>query len=361
MPGHSSPLRSSSVLLIFLVTALLLLAHAFRYARRTDSHSLPTQLSFFVENGISKFNGSVAVPFGRQAQAANSFSPIHHYTRVKRALGEDRQCLVEKGKQYWEKGVLPAFDGKSEFPNPNFGNSETVLEGSGWTSFEELEPLPKWWKDTLKKAKGKVPKSDIRKIILDQSHDFENDFGAQTRTSAQYYGRYIPQNNAVLMYVVRSPRSKVAARQVPQDEIFKQIPRMNQLSDLVWFTWSRVAENPGSLRYYGLEGITNAIVKPLMLEIFQARRGTSDVPWDKRVTFDLSSDEGKALFGSPLGVAVNWLLIHHAGVLGRREPRVTIWNPKNTNNLGDNFCMIWDLIPKKKKGSFGKVEKEPKT
>ncbi|KAI4208479.1 MAG: hypothetical protein LQ348_000141 [Seirophora lacunosa] len=366
MPGYSPHLRNSSVLLSFLVTALLLFDHGFRHARHNDSHPLPTQLSssFLVDNGTSKLNGTIAVPFGH---ASDSFAHSHYHTRIRRALGQDRQCLVEKGKRYWENGVLPAFDGHSNYPTPDFGNAQDALERSGWTSHEELHPLPNWWKDSFKKTKGKVPKSAVRKIYLDQSHDFQNDYGSQTATSAQYYGIYVPQNNAVLTLVAFSPRYKLDQRRVAEAEVSKQIPRMSQLSDLIWFTWTGVTDNPGSLRYYGVEGILNAVVKPLMQEIFQARRGTNDVPWDKRITFDLSSDEGKALFASPIGIAVNWLLIHHAAELGRREPRVTIWNPKNTNNLGDNFCMIWDLIPQeakglfgKMKGSFGKVEKEPK-
>lgn len=172
---------------------------------------------------------------------------------------------------------------------------------------------------------------------------------------------YIPQNNAVLMYLTVSPRYNVGQRRVAEEDISKQIPRMSQLSDLVWYTWTGVTANPGSLRYYAVDGIVNDVAKPLMLEIFQARRGTTDVPWSKRITFDLNSDEGKALFGCPNGIAVNWLLIHHAAVLGRREPRVTIFNAKGTNNMSNNLCMIWDLIPAGQKGSFGKVEKEPKT
>lgn len=80
----------------------------------------------------------------------------------------------------------------------------------------------------------------------------------------------------------------------------------------------------------------------------------------ERATFDLNSDEGMALFASPNGLSVNWFLIHHAAVLGRREPRVTIFNSKGGDPRGEKFCMIWDLIPQGQEGSFGEVEKERK-
>lgn len=158
------------------------------------------------------------------------------------------------------------------------------------------------------------------------------------------------------MFLTVSPRNKVERRRVPAAEIPQYIPRLNQLSDLVWLAWDNLVSNPEVLRYYAVEHIFNAIAKPLMDEIFQQRRGAApatDIPWSQRLTFDLESDEGKALFASPNGIAVNWLLIHHAGVLGRRRPRVSIFNPG-----GYNRCMIWDLVPVGAEGSFGEVEDE---
>ena len=176
---------------------------------------------------------------------------------------------------------------------------------------------------------------------------------------------YVPENGAVIMTLTISPRSRIEAKvtsnRIRPEDAPKMIPRMNQLSDLIWSEWSNITTTPGQLRYYGVESITNPTGKNLILEIFQARRGTTNVPWKKRITLDLNSDEGMALFGCPNGIAVNWLLIHHAAVLGRREPRVTIFNPKTADGKGDRLCMIWDLIPEGKKGSFGKVDKEPKT
>ncbi|KAL8728798.1 MAG: hypothetical protein Q9166_005176 [cf. Caloplaca sp. 2 TL-2023] len=363
MPSTSLHLRSLGALLIFLITALLLSIHAFTHFRGTDVQKIETnQLSLHVENGTSKFTKSKSVSFGRQDHTIDFLSPLHHHFHVKRAVSQPFECLVEKGKQYWEEGVLPAFDGKSRFPTPYFGSGEefSALEDSGWTSNEEPKPLKDWWNNAFKATKGKIPKGNVRQIYLDQSEGFDNDYGHHEATSASYRGQYIPQNNAILMYLTLSPHHKVELRGVPAEEIPKQLPRMNQLSDLLWYTWTGVTKDPGSLRYYAVEGISNTVAKPLILEIFRARRGTTKVPWDKRITFDLSSDEGKALFASPNGIAVNWLLIHHAAVLGRREPRVTIFNPGPADNRGDNVCMIWDLIPAGQKGSFGKVEKEPK-
>ncbi|KAL8776269.1 MAG: hypothetical protein Q9213_008331 [Squamulea squamosa] len=357
-------LRSLIVILAFLVIALLLPNDPFEWLHRAEQYPMSHKRSSVIVNKHLNFAQKVALTSGRHKHFIEIFSPLHNQTHDKRALDPTHNCLVEKGRKYWEEGVLPAFDGHSPFPTPNFGDAVDKLADSGWMSFEASKQLPKWWYDAFKSDRkwwgGKKPREDVQEIYLEQSHDFKNEFGEWPATSAQYHARYMPKHDAILTTLCNSPRFKLGQRGVPAEDIPKQLPRMNQLSDLLWYTWDLETDHPESLRYYAVEGIVSTVVRPLMMEIFQARRGTEDVPWDKRITFDLTSDEGKALFGSPIGVAVNWFLIHHAAVLGRREPRVTIFNPVRTNNRGNNYCMIWDLIPEGKKGSFGKVEKEPK-
>ena len=99
------------------------------------------------------------------------------------------------------------------------------------------------------------------------------------------------------------------------------------------------ADDPGSLRFYMRDNVANDVAAPLMEEIFQARRGTLDVPWEDRLTLDLSSNEGSARFGSPNGLATAWMMFHRHAELGFRTPRVTIFAP------GEKTCMIWDMVP----------------
>ncbi|KAL8807746.1 MAG: hypothetical protein Q9182_000557 [Xanthomendoza sp. 2 TL-2023] len=323
-----------------------------------------------VDNDTTDLIKNSAVPSGGQHPTFGRVSRLHyhHEAPIKRTLSEPYQCLIEKGQQYWETGVKPAFDGQSRFPTPNFGGVADPLQDSGWTSNVELKPLPKFWIDAFKAMQGKAPKGPVRQIYLDQSHDFENDHGPQVQglhskaTSAQYHAQFIAESAAIIVSLSVSPRNKVSRRRVPPEEIPTKIPRMNRLSDLLWYTWQteRHHHHLESLRYFAVEGIINPDARDLIFEIFQSRRGTTDVPWKKRLTFDLTSDEGKALFACPNGIAVIWLLIHHAQVLGRREPRVTVFNGEN-KELGDRVCMIWDLIPCGQKGSFGAVETEAET
>ncbi|KAL8924693.1 MAG: hypothetical protein Q9172_002595 [Xanthocarpia lactea] len=90
-----------------------------------------------------------------------------------------------------------------------------------------------------------------------------------------------------------------------------------------------------------------------------ARRGTQEVPWTERITFDLNNDEGKTWFVSPNGIIVNWFLIHHAAVVGRGKARVTIFNARGGNREG-KLCRMWDLISPEREGSFDEVERVPR-
>jgi len=109
-----------------------------------------------------------------------------------------------------------------------------------------------------------------------------------------------------------------------------RLPAVHHTSDILWLVWQSYQSylyRPTRFRYFAAEDILNPVTKPLLDDIFLARRGTISVPWSRRLTFDLRSDEGKALLGSPNGSAVVWMLLHRAAVLGWREVRVSIFNP----------------------------------
>ncbi|KAL8918425.1 MAG: hypothetical protein Q9208_007330 [Pyrenodesmia sp. 3 TL-2023] len=343
MASHSPHLRSLSILLILVIITLLFSNHALRYVSNPNTPFFSTQLPSNVNNGSDR--------------RLESLIPLHrrHHIHVKRAVSPEFQCLVAKGKKYWEEAVLPAFAGQSRYPTPDFGTEEEdPLEESGWTEEDELRPSPPEWNEVLEKTEGKVPRSDVHHISLSQYGEFENERGVQKPTEAVYWGWFIPENDMVIMYLTASPTYQLGQGGVADADIPARLPRMHQLSDLIWLSWEGVVENPGSLRYYAAQGVKNQASADLIKSILQARRGTTDVPWERRVTFDLSSEEGMALFGCPNGIAVNWLLIHHAAELGRRGPRVTIYNKAELGT--DGVMMVWDMVPVGKQGSFGDVE-----
>ena len=126
-----------------------------------------------------------------------------------------------------------------------------------------------------------------------------------------------------------SPRYWVGRHGVAEGHIFEHIPLLNTLSDAVWQVWIRLTDQPGSLRYYAVENIFSKVTAALIdyLLLRDRPRASLIVPWGRRVTYGLESDEGKALLATPNSIAVWWLLVHRREILGRRDPRVTIFDP----------------------------------
>ncbi|KAL8752536.1 MAG: hypothetical protein Q9199_005682, partial [Rusavskia elegans] len=186
-------------------------------------------------------------------------------------------------------------------------------------------------------------------VRLTQDQLFNNAYGSNIlNTDAEYVGHYIPPSSLIIMTDTFSPRYWAHRRGVPQGQIVEHIPRLNALSDAVWQVWTRLTDQPGSLRYYAVEGIFNDVTSALIDYLLRRDRPRESliVPWERRVTYGLDSDEGKALLATPNGIAVLWLLVHRRGTLGRRDPRVTIYDP------GTSRRMIWEFIPPGGKSTF---------
>ncbi|KAL8810063.1 MAG: hypothetical protein Q9200_002877, partial [Gallowayella weberi] len=137
-------------------------------------------------------------------------------------------------------------------------------------------------------------------------------------TNGNYEADY-SLTGVILVTDMYSPAGKLRRLHGSDYKVEEHLPLLHTLSDASWFEWDALASNPKVLRYYVFEGITNAATSRIMDEIIEVRRGPDELAWSQRLTFDLSSDEGKALFGCPNGIAVNWLLIHHGSVLGEES------------------------------------------
>lgn len=153
-----------------------------------------------------------------------------------------------------------------------------------------------------------------------------------------------------------SPRFHVRRRGIPEKDIEQYIPRLNTVSDVVWETWKANAPKPATLRFYAVDGIINDVAAPLMDYLFKRDAEPDEMGWKGRLTYGLDSDEGKALFGTPSGLAVAWLLIRNHGILGRRDLRVSIFRDEEEDEDKEKRCMIWELIPEGGKSTFDEYE-----
>lgn len=296
-------------------------------------------------------------------------------------------CLVHKGIQYFEEGIVKE---PAAHP-PDFGDDP--ISSSGWILGDDDDDIPDVWDDVFQHLPLRQPRQeDCNLVTLKQDRDFTNlwhsenkvsqapsiacidrvpscganrgtgcsfskplehrrdlhfdNFGHRQATKSEYRAYYLPFHGTILITTAYGPTYWVKKRGVPDNEIQQHIPKLHRLSDAVWEVWKAVTDQLQTLRFLARDGIRNRITIPLLDYLFKRDRSSLEVPWDRRLTFGLDSDEGKALLATPHGIAVAWLLIHHHEKLGSRDPRVSIFQVEG------HRCMIWELIPEGEKSTF---------
>ncbi|KAI4279924.1 MAG: hypothetical protein L6R38_004864 [Xanthoria sp. 2 TBL-2021] len=293
----------------------------------------------FALNITSDGTRTVARLFGQQDQKLKLTSQHHLFER---ALAY--QYAVCKGGDLWDM-VQEAFDGRRPAGH-NFGPNDLA---NGWTETPitgGLGGLPPGWDAafaTFPTMSGKAPTAaEIHNLYTVQDKPFRNSQGDQIQnpTGASYQQYYVPSHNAMLAKYVESPTYRLTSKHVPAQNIPNLIPPLHRLSDLSWYTYSKLASNPGRLRYIGHHFISNDDTKAIFDRILQTayKTNTPNVAWPGFLA-SVNSDEGKALLATPNGVGVAWLMIERAAALGRRRPVVRIWNANGFR------CMLWDLVP----------------
>jgi hypothetical protein len=94
-----------------------------------------------------------------------------------------------------------------------------------------------------------------------------------------------------------------------------ELPDLSHASEIFWGYWIRDNPNGRNLRVYGAYNIVNDDTVLLVARAFKNAKEEKLSPWPG-VSFDGTSDEGKALIGSPIGATVAHLLIGHKAELG---------------------------------------------
>ncbi|KAL9629697.1 MAG: hypothetical protein Q9204_005129 [Flavoplaca sp. TL-2023a] len=335
--------RPLSAVLILLSSIILLslrpIGNKTLHRHEAASGSQPFQDVDLALNITSEGTRTVALLFGQHDQPLK-FTTEHRH--VKRAI--NYQEAVCKGGELWDM-IQEAFEGRRP-PGPNFGPNEL---SNGWTESPMsggLGGLPPGWDPAFAAFSGgggRAPsESQIKNLLTSQDKPFRNAQGTQvqTPTGARYHQYYVPSHNAILAKYVESPKYLLGKRNVPAANIPSLVPPLNRLSDMSWYTYSKYAPNPAGLRYIGHHFISNPESSDIIDQILKATYNTNtpNIAWPG-LQASINTDPGKALLATPNGVGIAWLLMDHAGVLGRRLPVARVWNANGFR------CMLWDLVP----------------
>ncbi|KAL8868974.1 MAG: hypothetical protein Q9198_008006 [Flavoplaca austrocitrina] len=379
-------MSSIALRLRILGIALLLLIAAFYLSSRNIKTLRPNGIDRLTEKSAEDHSGDVTGFAHERASVDDDSHDIYNGSDlmnrydgsgdrglVKRILGEEFNCLLDRWWHSLVAGVFEAFHGRNDhpqhpspkwgkntFPTPDYGKVEDwLLKQHGWTRRQEDNAqLPAVWKGAFQMMpQGFAGHKKITRLTW--THDQRYSYVLEQRepTLAQYSNLFIPGAKAILTTKAASPKYMNSIRPAHVKE--KKIPLLHQLSDIMWLDWGQVMLEPPALRYIARQQIAGTQIESLLDAIFKERRGTTDVPWEKRLTFALDTREAMAILGTATGNALVWLLIHNAKPLDKRNMEVTIFNPG-----GNNRCMIWDLMPgfsapgAYAKGTFGIVESQ---
>ncbi|KAL8920385.1 MAG: hypothetical protein Q9208_006266 [Pyrenodesmia sp. 3 TL-2023] len=311
---------------------------------------------------------SIVLPSGHQDYAFNLTSP-HSIDLLEQPHLLPRDALdyglaVCNGTRNW-KMITDAFAGGY---NPGRDFTFDDLD-NGWSSEEDNQFLETHWEAPLKYisnqldnvADNTVPGADdVNYVEMRQDKEFVNDQGQPTpATNGLYQFLVIPTHATLFASYVYSPRSKLldSPTPPPRDSIPHLVPAFNRLSDANWFAWTQFeSEHPERLRFLAQDTITNfntVLIFDLILQAHEGVLPNTAFPWPG-VSFQVGLEskgglagdaEGLALLGTPNSIAVVWMMVERARVLGRRALRMHIFVEEEERNVFHR-CILWDMVPR---------------
>ncbi|KAJ4311116.1 Mitochondrial import inner membrane translocase subunit tim8 [Neodidymelliopsis sp. IMI 364377] len=127
-----------------------------------------------------------------------------------------------------------------------------------------------------------------------------------------------------------------------------ELPKLRQISDLAWGFWNRAhpgGANLDKINKFLVHDIANEDTLKLIkiaLKTYKVPEGQSRykyLPKWPGLVFYIETDEGKAMFGSPNGLAAGYFLAQHKTQLGGNKYvyQVTVWRDSD----GDEQMMLW--------------------
>ncbi|KAI4098234.1 MAG: hypothetical protein L6R37_006604 [Teloschistes peruensis] len=169
----------------------------------------------------------------------------------------------------------------------------------------------------------------------------------EIQPGATYSAYYTASPGSIIATNIRSPSSEVKEDypDISPADLERSVSALNRFSDADLIISPDQLNN---LRYIGHESVSNRDTLAIMGHILTATREQNNVPWPE-LSFGMDGEEGKALLGTPNGLATAWLLYDRYGQLERMAPRVTSWTDVRRLELCDfvfkdvSWYMLWEL------------------
>ncbi|KAL8917190.1 MAG: hypothetical protein Q9208_008092 [Pyrenodesmia sp. 3 TL-2023] len=226
------------------------------------------------------------------------------------------------------------------------GWREHAEDISEYQTAEDLEPIL----DILGIPHGEL---DVRPVQWWQDLPFMDSSGHTNTpaTGGHYHNDFIRSGNTIIAESNYSPRYQAGPT--------AEIPPLWRWSDVVWLLWTgEVGEDHAKdLKYIFRTNIITPSTREIMEHIGGVQRNELNLPWPGH-TFDMSTDEGKALLATSHGVGLAFLIADHSNVIGRKIPFARIFtmdltesdeesdsddSDSQNDSTGVHYYILWEL------------------
>ncbi|KAF2878033.1 hypothetical protein BDV95DRAFT_600711 [Massariosphaeria phaeospora] len=162
---------------------------------------------------------------------------------------------------------------------------------------------------------------------IEHDKDYEHNGQKYKHTRAEMeFG--VETSGTIFAFTQKSPANAARTfwRRKPEEN---ELPELQSSSDLIWFAIKDA--KLANLGHYMSCLVTNQETRDIMQRALQSK-GVEVGEWPG-YSFEMTSDEGQALLGSPNGVGLGYLLVQRKKELGNKcVTKATVFRPKDNSN-----------------------------
>ncbi|PSN67639.1 hypothetical protein BS50DRAFT_664959 [Corynespora cassiicola Philippines] len=169
-----------------------------------------------------------------------------------------------------------------------------------------------------------------KRAIQDQTYEAD---GRTYPSTGGYFILAVDPKGAIYAISRMSPES-VAKNYKRED-----LPKLRSSSDIMWGAWQGAGSGNKDIKYFFALYVVNQDTRGIILRALGNRKKTLAL-WPG-IDFDMESDEGKALMGSPNGIGIGYLLIQRKPELGTKFiSKVRVWKQEPFENFAHMLFYI---------------------
>ncbi|KAL8977243.1 MAG: hypothetical protein Q9177_006681 [Variospora cf. flavescens] len=179
----------------------------------------------------------------------------------------------------------------------------------------------------------------VEEVISSQSKEVKGANGQNYRSTNGIFDNVFIPNRDKGMIIGKNNHSPAQYKRPDHP-----LPKLHRWSDVVWQNWTAIAgDDARHLRYILHENVWTQSVRRLMEYMEGEKPDKLNLPYPGKL-YDMQSDNGVALLGTPHGVGVTWLIADHSNALERKIPAVRVFTTSATRSRDSKvYNLLFEL------------------